>query len=407
LTAALDQTVREAGARIRAALAARYRSLDIAEDAFAEACARAAARWPVEPPRHPAAWLYRTAERAALDQLRRAEVRGRLAPEPPEPEPTPEDLMLSDSQLIPDERLRLIFVCCHPAIAPDARAALTLKIVCGLGTAEIARAFLLPEQTLAQRLVRAKRKIAEAGVPFEVPGPELWRDRLEAVLTTVEIAYAKAHEDSAGAGPHAGYAAEMLALTGTLADLIPDNPDVLALAATVRFAEARRPARLDSEGLMIPVSEQDPGCWDRTLIDAGRCFLAGVSGPPTWRVLQARLHAQWCARGRGEPPPWARTLAIYDHLLRIRDDPVIRINRAVALAEVRGVDVALTELDQLRHPGLDRFPSYLAARADLLRRKGRRDEAESVYAALLKLDLGDAERRWLERRMDCSSSPRA
>jgi RNA polymerase sigma-70 factor, ECF subfamily len=398
LTAALDQTVREAGGRIRAALAARYRSLDIAEDAFAEACARAAARWSIEPPRDPAAWLYRTAERAALDQLRRAEVRGRLAPEPPEPEPTPEDLMLSDSQMIPDERLRLIFVCCHPAIAPDARAALTLKIVCGLGTAEIARAFLLPEPTLAQRLVRAKRKIAEAGVPFEVPGPELWRKRLEAVLTTVEIAYSKAHEDAAGAGPHAGYATEMLALTGTLAELIPDDADVLALAATVRFAEARRPARLDSEGLMIPLSEQDPGCWSRALIDAARCFLSRVSGPPTWRVLQARLHAEWCARARDEPPPWTRILALYDQLLRVRDDPVIRVNRAVALAEVRGAKVALAELDQLRHPGLDRFPPYLAARADLLRRSGRREEARTAYRKLLALDMGEAERRWLERR---------
>jgi RNA polymerase sigma-70 factor, ECF subfamily len=399
LTAALDQTVREAGGRIRAALAARYRSLDLAEDAFAEACARAAARWPAEGvPADPAAWLYRTAEHAALDLLRRAGVRDRLTPEPPEPEPTPEELMLSDSQLIPDERLRLIFVCCHPAIAPDARAALTLKIVCGLGTAEIARAFLLPEPTLAQRLVRAKRKIAEAGVPFEVPGPELWRKRLEAVLTTVEIAYSKAHEHAAGAGPHAGYATEMLALTGTLAELIPDDADVLALAATVRFAEARRPARLDSEGLMIPLSEQDPGCWSRALIDAARCFLSRVSGPPTWRVLQARLHAEWCARARDEPPPWTRILALYDQLLRVRDDPVIRVNRAVALAEVRGAKVALAELDQLRHPGLDRFPPYLAARADLLRRSGRREEARTAYRKLLALDMGEAERRWLERR---------
>jgi RNA polymerase sigma-70 factor, ECF subfamily len=398
LTAALDQTVREAGGRIRAALAARYRSLDIAEDAFAEACARAAARWSIEPPRDPAAWLYRTAERAALDQLRRAEVRGRLAPEPPEPEPTPEDLMLSNSQMIPDERLRLIFVCCHPAIAPDARAALTLKIVCGLGTAEIARAFLLPEPTLAQRLVRAKRKIAEAGVPFEVPGPELWRDRLEAVLTTVEITYSKAHEDAAGAGPLAGYATEMLALTGTLADLIPDDPDVLALAATVRFAEARRPARVDSEGLMIPLSEQDPARWDHALTDAGGCFLSRASGPPTWRVLQARLHEAWCQRGPSDPPPWARILALYDQLLALRDDPVIRVNRAVALAEVHGADAALAELDRLERPGLDRFPPYLAARADLLRRSGRREEARTAYGKLLALDLGEAERRWLERR---------
>jgi RNA polymerase sigma-70 factor, ECF subfamily len=401
LSEALDQVVREAGARIRAALAARFRSLDLAEDAFAEACARAAEHWatPGGVPLDPAAWLYRVATRAALDQLRRAEVRGRLAPGKPEPQPTPEELMLDDSWTIPDERLRLIFVCCHPAIAPDARAALTLRTVCGLGTAEIARAFLLPEPTLAQRMVRAKRKISEAGVPFEVPGPELWRERIEAVLTTVEIAYSKAHEDASGAGPHAGYAPEMLALTGTLAELIPDDADVLALAATVRFAEARRPGRVDADGLMVQLSEQDPSLWDEELIQAGRCFLARVPGRPSWRVLQARLHAAWCDRAsRSAPPPWPQILSLYDAMLEMRDDPVIRTNRAVALAEVHGAAAGLAELDRLDHPGLGQFPSYLAARADMLRRAGRKSEAHKAYDALLGLGLPDAERRWLERR---------
>ena len=218
MSATLDHAAREAGARVRAALAARFRSLDLAEEGWAEACARAAARWPADgTPTDPAAWLYRTAERVALDLIRRAGVRDRLAPPAPEPEPTPEDAMLGDHRLIPDERLRLIFVCCHPAIASDARAALTLKVVCGLSTDAIARAFLVPETTLAQRLVRAKRKIAEAGVPFEVPGPAHWIERLEAVLTTIEIAYSRAHEDAAGTGVHAGFAPEMLTLTAVLA----------------------------------------------------------------------------------------------------------------------------------------------------------------------------------------------
>jgi RNA polymerase sigma-70 factor, ECF subfamily len=164
-------------------------------------------------------------------------------------------------------------VCCHPAVAADGRAALTLRLVCGLSTAEIARAFLVSEPTLAQRLVRAKRKIAEAGVPFEVPGPEAWPERLDAVLSTLEVAYAKAHEDAAGAGPHAGYASETLELTRVLAELLPEEPEALALAALVRYAEARHPARLDGEGAMVPLSEQDSALWRRPLIEEADAHL--------------------------------------------------------------------------------------------------------------------------------------
>ncbi len=188
----LDQIAREAAGRIIAALAARFRDLDLAEDAFSEACLAAVRTWPNEgEPADPAAWLYRAALRRALDALRRQSVRRRLVPDPPEPEPTPEEILVSEDRLIPDERLRLIFVCCHPAIAPDSRAALTLRLVCGLGTREIATAFLLPEPTVLQRLTRAKRKIAEAGVPFTIPGPDEWSERLEAVLSTLEVATRK------------------------------------------------------------------------------------------------------------------------------------------------------------------------------------------------------------------------
>ena len=406
---ALDKIFREAGGRIIAVLAARYRDLDIAEDSFAEACARAAAAWPRDgEPRDPSAWLYRAADRAALDMLRRRRTRERLPPDPPAPEPTVEDAMASDANQIPDERLRLIFVCCHPAVAPDARAALTLKLVCGLSTAEIARAFLVSEAALAQRLVRAKRKIAEAGVPFEIPGPEAWPERLDAVLSTLEIAYAKAHEDAAGAGPHAGYAAEMLQLTQVLAQLVPGEPEALALAAMVRYAEARRPARLDEYGAMVPLSEQDPGLWDVRLIAAGEAFLkrAAGLGRPGPRALQAAIHSAWCARrSLLDPTPWPAVLRLYDALLTSRDDPVVRLNRAVALAEVAGAAAALAQVEALDAGGLAGFAPYHAVRADLLRRTGRTDEARAAYAAVLALGPAPAERLWLERRLTGLDSP--
>jgi RNA polymerase sigma-70 factor (ECF subfamily) len=404
LSGALDRTARADGARIRAALAARFRDLDLAEEAFAEACARAAGIWLGRGvPTDPAAWLWRVAERVALDTLRRRRSHARLAPEPPEPEPHAEEVMASDAAIIPDERLRLIFVCCHPAVAAESRAALTLRLVFGLGLAEIARAFLLPEPTLRQRLSRAKRKIAEAGVPFEVPSPEHWPERLDAVLSTLEIAYAKAHEDAAGAGPHAGFAPEMLTLSATLAELVPREPEVLALAAMIRFAEARRPARLDAGGMMVPLTEQDPHLWRHRLIAEGDALLhrAAGLGPAGPRTLMAAIHGTWCARrSLAEPPPWVEVLRLYDALLRLRDDPITRLNRCVALAEVAGPSVALAALDTLDPARLAGFPPYLAVRADLLRRVGRGEEARAALDVLLALDLPPAERRWWEGRLE-------
>ncbi|HZG46577.1 MAG TPA: sigma-70 family RNA polymerase sigma factor [Allosphingosinicella sp.] len=400
--ALLGHAFRTASGRVIAALAARLRDLDLAEEAFAEACARAAARWSdAAVPDDPAAWLYRTAERAALDMIRRAATRARVQPEPP-PEPTIEEMMASDAALIPDERLRLIFVCCHPAIAPDSRAALTLRLVCGLSTAEVAAAFLLTEPTLAQRLTRAKRKVAEAGIPFEVPGPQQWAERLEAVLSTIEVAYAKAHEDAAGAGRHAGFAAEMLELTDLLARLLPNEPEVHALAATIHFAEARRPARVTAAGEMIPLSEQNPADWRHDLIAAaGRHMEAAAKGPPRPRIVQAAIHQAWCRRrSLDNPPPWPEILALYDRLLSLRDDVVVRINRLVALAEVDGAGVALAELQQLPSDRLGNFLPYHAVRADLLRKEGRIGEARQSYDAALALDPAPAEARWLARRRD-------
>ena len=400
-SAALGLVFREASGRIVAALASRFRDLDLAEDSFADACARALEAWSREgPPRDAAAWLYRTAYRCAVDRLRRRRTEHRFAPELQrnaiEEQPLPDEWTP-----IPDERLRLIFVCCHPAVALDARAALTLRLVCGLATREIARAFLLAEPTLAQRLIRAKRKIAEAGVSFEVPEPEAWPERLDAVLSTIEIAYGRAHEDAAGSGPHFNYAAEMLEITRVLAELLPHEAETAAMAAIVRFAEARRPARVDAHGIMIPLADQDPAAWVEPLIaDARRYLDRAVSlRPRAPRVLQASIHAAWCARRTlAEPPPWSEILSLYDELLKVRDDSIVRLNRAVALAEVRGVDAALAEIESLAPRPLDDFLPYHAVRADLLCRAGRRDEALVAYDAALALVATSAERLWLERQ---------
>jgi len=402
LSDALAAVVRSQGARLRAALAARFRDLDLAEESVAEAVARAAAAWPREgSPREPAAWLHRVATRVALDAIRHRRTAARLAPDPPPPAPTAEDALTDDAATIPEERLRLILVCCHPAVAPDARAALTLKVVCGLSTARIARGFLLPEPTLAQRLVRAKRKIAEAGIRFEIPAPEHWPERLGAILSTLELAYAAAHEDAAGAGPHAGFATEALDLTALLAALLPHEVEVHALAALVRFAEARRPARLDPDGAMVPLSEQDPARWDAAMIAEAQRFLAHALSlaPPSPRVVQAAIHGLWCARRNlEEPPAWPAVLALYDALLAGRDDPVVRINRAVAVMELHGAAAALAEIACLDQARLDAFAPWHALRAEIFRRLGQVEAARASYAALLALDLAPAERLWLTRR---------
>jgi len=342
------------------------------------------------------------AERIALDALRRRRTRERVVADEPPLEPMAEEVMADDCHVIPDERLRLIFICCHPAVTPDARAALTLRLVCGLTVTEIARAFLVAEPTLAQRLVRAKRKIADAGVAFELPRPELWPERMEAVLSTLEVAYAKAHEDAAGSSPHAGFAAEVLHLTQLLTKLVRSSADAHALAALVRYAEARRPARVDNDGMMIPLSEQDPARWRRDLIGEADGFLGGARelGAGSPRVLQAALQGAWCARrSLDDPAPWSQVLGLYDWLVAVRDDPVVRINRAVAVAHVVGAEEAIAELDSLDAARLASFPPFLAVRAELCASLGRTAEARVAYEALLALGPSAAECLWLSRKL--------
>jgi RNA polymerase sigma-70 factor (ECF subfamily) len=390
--------------RVVGGLAARLCNLDEAEDAFAEAVAAALTAWPSQPPRDPAAWLWRAALRRAIDARRRAAVRARAAHDPPPPAPTPEDLLMAADEPIPDERLRLIFVCCHPALAPDARAALTLKVVCGLSTARLARAFFVTEPAMLQRITRAKRKIAAAGVPFEVPGRDAWAERLDAVLTTLEVAYAQAYEDAALADRDvASFAAEVLRLSGLLADLLPDEPEALGLAATVRYAEARRPARLDDRGAMVPPEEQDIRLWRADLLSEATRLLAGAadlrrSGP---RQILAAIHGAHCARRETGRTDWTTIAALYDVLADVRPGPAVAVARAVALGEAQGAAEGLAALSRIRQAegdSLDRWLPFQAARGHLCARAGHTAEAAGAFAAALALDPPPAERLYLERR---------
>lgn len=402
----LDQTFRQTGGRVISALAASFRDLDLAEEAFAEACARAVEKWSDAPPADPAAWLYAVARRWALDRFRRRATVAAWRPDDAPPAPTPEDQVMAMDDPIPDERLRLIFVCCHPAVAPDARAALTLRTVCGLTTAEVATAFLLPEPTLAQRLVRAKGKIAEAGVPFDIPAPDRWPERMDAVLSTLEVGYAQAHADAALAGPHADFAREMLHLTDLLARLVPQDPEVLALAATVRFTEARRPARLAADGAMTPLADQDVRDWNGELCVHAERLLSSAAAlahrnrhPPGARALQAAIHAVHADRRRSGLTDWRAVVGLYDALLTQRDDPVIHTNRAIAVSELQGPAAALPLLDAAPQP--DWLP-WRAARADMLARLGRESEAVAEYDAALALQPSPAEALFLAARRAAS-----
>lgn len=393
--------IHEARGRVVAALAARFRDLDLAEDAFADAALAAVAAWPTDPPRDPAAWLWRAALRRALDAVRRRRTRETARHDDRDPEPTPEDLAMLADQPIPDERLRLIFVCCHPALAPEARAALSLKVVCGLSTARLARAFLVGEPAMLQRITRAKAKIAGAGVPFEIPARAAWPERLGAVLATLEIAYAQAYEDAALAGDAADFAGEVLRLSGLLAELIPDDPEVLGLGALVRFAEARRPARLDDAGAMVPISEQDVRQWDGPLIDQGadlldRAAAFGRLGP--CQTLAAIHGAHLSRRETGETP-WADIETLYFALSVLRPGPVTEVNRAVAVGEARGAAEGLAVLDAVRTDrDLEAWLPWQVARAALCARAGYQTEARAAYDAALALGPAPAERLFLERK---------
>jgi RNA polymerase sigma-70 factor (ECF subfamily) len=381
----LELAFREHWGYVLAALIGFLGDFELAEEAAQEAFTIAAARWPRDgAPDNPRAWLIRAGRNRAVDRIRRDRTlaaKTRLL----EVSESTEDAM--EEPLISDERLELIFTCCHPALSTEAQVALTLRTLGGLTTGEIARAFLTPEPTMAQRLVRAKRKIKAAGIPFRVPPDHELTERLAAVLAVVYLIFNEGYAD------RAALAQEAIRLGSALAELMPDEPEVHALRALMLLHEARRAARFD-DGELVLLEDQDPSRWDRSLIDQGRLALdralaLGGRGPYVLQAAIASLHAHI-------PRDWAQIAALYGELARITRSPVIELSRAVALAESEGPQKGLELIDRL---ALGDYRYMHAARGELLRRLGRTEEARQAFSHALAQTGEGPERRLLERRL--------
>ena len=385
--------------RVVAALAARLRDLDAAEEAFAEAAASALAL--AEPPRDVPAWLFVAGRRRALDAIRKARGAARAAERHAEVSDMADILHLPDP--IPDERLRLLFICCHPAIAAEARAALALKVICGLPVAAIARLFVVSEPAMFQRITRAKTKVREAGIAFELPPRRDWRERLGAVLLALELAFTAAYADAGGElsadiGEDLGAEVERLALL--VAELLPGEPEALGLAALVLLARSRAAARVDGEGAMVPLSQQDCSQWDLARIGRARELLEAAaktarSGPYQVMAAIQLTHARRAFDGAVD---WSAVLRLYDVLLALRPSPMVALSRALALAQVEGAEAGLAVLDALPAERLALARPFHVARADLLARTGRPGEAAAALDAALALGPPRAEQLWLEKR---------
>jgi len=370
---------------------------DLAEEALSDAFRAALEQWPTEGiPDNPRAWLVSTGRFKAIDAIRR---RARFAPLEEDHAETLAAEEAPEPEEIEDDRLRLVFTCCHPALAHDAQVALTLREVCGLTTEEIARAFLTPAPTLAQRIVRAKNKIRDAGIPYEVPGPKELPARLEAVLRVVYLVFNEGYSPSSGAAvTRADLSAEATRLARLLAELLPE-PEALGVLALMLIQESRRAARSSPDGDLVTLEEQDRSRWNRALITEGvglveRSLATRRFGSYTVQAAIAAVHAE---APNAQATDWAQIVGLYEVLLGMDPSPVIELNRAVAVAMRDGPQAGLSLIDTIKD--LNHYHLVHAARADLLRRLGRAAEARAAYQRALKLARQEPERRFLERRL--------
>ena len=402
---AITRVHHEEWARVVAGLARRFGDLDVAEEAAAEAFAVAVERWPRDGmPPNPGGWLTTTATRRAIDRLRRESLRDAkyqaalMVHDDTPAEPTGP---------VQDDRLRLVFTCCHPALAMEARVALTLRLLGGLTVAEIARAFFVQETAMARRITRAKGKIAAAHIPYRVPSAEDLRQRITGVLAVVYLVFNEGY--LAGEGDDAvrvDLSDEAIRLGRLLHDLLPDDGEVAGLLALMLLTDARRAARVSSTGELVTLDEQDRGAWDRDLLAEGRALVeerlrvvaAGGERPGRYQLLAA-INLVHTDAPTARDTDWSRVVALYDAMLRLDPSPVVRLNRAVAVAELDGPLVGLAEVDRLGD-ALGGYHAFHVARAELLRRLGRSGESRTAYDRAIELTGNPGERAHLTRRRD-------
>jgi RNA polymerase sigma-70 factor, ECF subfamily len=385
----LEDVFRDEWGRVVATLVGILGDIELAEESAQDAFAAAAAFWQRDgQPANPVGWLITTARNRAIDRLRRDRVYAQKAEQLARDLADQPEESMDEMTQFPDERLELIFTCCHPALAVDAQIALTLRTLGGLSTEEIARAFLVPADTMSKRLTRAKQKIRDAVIPFAVPSDDLLPDRLDAVLAVVYLIFNQGWGDG-----RVDLASEAIRLGRALVELMPDESEALALVALMLLNDSRRAARFRN-GELVLLEDQDPTLWDQAQIDEGRALLSRAiachgKGPYVIQAAIADLHLE-------EPRDWDEIAVLYGALAELTRSPVVEMNRAIAVAEIEGPDAALALIDQLP---LDNYRYFHSTRADLLRRLGRNDEARAAYARALALTENEPERTFLGSRM--------